>query len=226
MEASLLHSSLDQSISPYKHIRNPTKNKNGSLMISRPFEKFPPSKLTPATIHDGVLHAPPPSLSFSYPPSISLQPPLLPLPISKPYSNNSRGRVASYPPINRKMNNRGRDQSLTPKKSKKIANTTRGDVKSTVSSSECLLIESTNRLGPDPKDLPKDISRVLSSSSPVGNNFDLEEFSGGSVFTLSPPPSSLPLPTFSLRPRQSCNTEPAGIDAGATDNLRRLLRIR
>ncbi|KAL8466798.1 hypothetical protein ACS0TY_035742 [Phlomoides rotata] len=38
--------------------------------------------------------------------------------------------------------------------------------------------------------------------------------------TISPPPSSLPVPTFALRPK------PKGVDTGATDDLRRLLRLR
>jgi hypothetical protein len=46
------------------------------------------------------------------------------------------------------------------------------------------------------------------------------------VFTLSPHPSSLPLPKFSMKPKRSCTAEASGVDAGATDNLRRLLRIR
>ncbi|GMN41441.1 hypothetical protein TIFTF001_010671 [Ficus carica] len=48
------------------------------------------------------------------------------------------------------------------------------------------------------------------------------------VRSLSPPPSSLPLPRFSiLRPSKlSCNAEAAGIDAGATESLRRLRRLR
>ena len=47
-------------------------------------------------------------------------------------------------------------------------------------------------------------------------------FSGSAVF--SPPPSSLPLPTFTMWPKLSCQA--AGVDAGATDVLRRLLRLR
>lgn len=42
--------------------------------------------------------------------------------------------------------------------------------------------------------------------------------------TISPPPSSLPLPTFCLRPKPiGCN---AGIDTGATDDIRRLLHLQ
>lgn len=228
MEPVLLQYSYpDQSISsPYKQIRNP--NRNHRPLISRPFENF--------AFRGGVLLAPPhSSISFSYPPSISLlnnpqqQPPLLPLPIPKPNHNNSRTRGLSCSPINRKINNRNKDQSLTPKKSKQSSSSLspkKGDskrdlLKSTRDSTECLIVESTNSIGPDPKELPKDVSGVLSSSSS-----DLEKFSGSVVFTLSPPPSSLPLPTFSLRPKLCCNAEAAGIDAGATDNLRRLLRLR
>ncbi|XP_047979572.1 uncharacterized protein LOC125221496 [Salvia hispanica] len=46
-------------------------------------------------------------------------------------------------------------------------------------------------------------------------------FSSSAVFTFSPPPSSLPLPSFSLRPRLGCKAA-----AGATDDLRRLLRLQ
>lgn len=126
-------------------------------------------------------------------------------------------------------------------RSKSITNSARA-------SSKGLMIESTNRLGPDPKDLPRVVSKVLSSSSSgnfrnINNNSDINmnsnslaptedeevvKFSGSVMFTLSPPPSSLPLPTFSLRPKLSCKAEAAAaeIDAGATDSLRRLLRLR
>ncbi|GFP95244.1 hypothetical protein PHJA_001668800 [Phtheirospermum japonicum] len=57
------------------------------------------------------------------------------------------------------------------------------------------------------------------------SNHQVDLFSGPATFTISPPPSSLPLPTFSLRPKLSCRAA-AGIDAGATDDLRRLLRLR
>uniref|UniRef100_A0A5B7ASR8 Uncharacterized protein n=1 Tax=Davidia involucrata TaxID=16924 RepID=A0A5B7ASR8_DAVIN len=214
MEAVFLHSSSDQSISPYKHLRNPKKNNRP--LILRPSDNFAPSKL-PLNFHGGLLYSFPPSVSLLNP---QQQPPLLPLPISKPY-NKFRSRGFSRPPINRT-----RDQSLTPKESNSSISPkkeyTKQDLKSTTS--ECLIVASTNRLGPDPMDLPKHVSRVLSSSSSSDNNNN-PEFSG-SMFTLSPPPSSLPLPTFSLRPKLSCKAEAAGVDAGATDSLRRLLRLR
>ncbi|XP_021831207.1 uncharacterized protein LOC110771250 [Prunus avium] len=216
-------------------------------------------------IHGGLLQAPPPSLSFSYNPPASLynqyrcqqlqqvqrqqqqHPPLLPLPVPNrpPHHHQSlpslpsRTRGLSRPPTTRKANN-ARSQSLTPKKPKSKPSK-KEEAKQI---SDCLIIASTNRLGPDPNDLPTDVTKVLmtslsssssSSSSSIGNMSDLsgvgvgvgdmDKFSG-SIFTLSPPPSSLPLPRFSLQRRLSRNAEAAGIDAGATDNLRRLLRLR
>ncbi|XP_038717191.1 uncharacterized protein LOC120010464 [Tripterygium wilfordii] len=166
-----------------------------------------------------LFRPPPPSLSYSYPPSTppfnnqslynyqklmnQQQPPLLSLPIS------SLSRGLSCPPNTRKANRAPRDQSLTPKKAKQPPQNIREkepkqDSKSTKSS----IMGSVSPLGPDPNDLPK-----------------LEKLSG-SVFTFSPPPSSLPLPKFSLRPKLSCKAEAAaGIDAGATDSLRRMLRL-
>ncbi|GFP86350.1 hypothetical protein PHJA_000778800 [Phtheirospermum japonicum] len=57
------------------------------------------------------------------------------------------------------------------------------------------------------------------------SNNQVDLFSGPTTFTISPPPSSMPLPTFSLRPKLSCRAA-VGIDAGATDDLWRLLRLR
>ncbi|KAE8057272.1 hypothetical protein FH972_013976 [Carpinus fangiana] len=222
-------SSLDQSVSPHKQIKTPRKS--ARAFISKPFEN-----LSPTNIHGGLLlhHHPPPPLSgsifFSHPSQQHhQQPPLLPLPtpIAHQYSLPSRTR---------KPNNKRREQSLTPKKSKPtkredpnkqdLAPSTRRAV------SECVIVASTKRLGPDPNDLPKDVSRVFSSTAAVDKSFgkvvaieELEMFSG-TVFSLAPPPSSLPLPKFSLRPKLRCNAEAAGIDAGATDNLRRMLRLR
>ncbi|XP_059634183.1 uncharacterized protein LOC132276658 [Cornus florida] len=235
METVMLHSSTDQSLSPYRSMRNPKRNSTRP-MISRSSKNSAPLPSTlSSNFGGGIFHAPPFSLSYStYTPSLSIlnhyqpqkQPPLLPLPISKS-DNNSRNRGLSCPPINRKIN-RTRAQSLTPKKSKpSIVSPKKGDdinrdLKSmSSSSSECLIITSTDRLGPEPKDFLKDVSRVSSS----GNNGDLEKFSGSMSSILSPPPSSLPLPTFSLRPKLSCKAEVGGIDAGATDKLRRILRL-
>lgn len=215
MEAVLLGSSGDQSISSYKYnIRNPRKN-YGSF-ISRPCEN-----LAPASFQRGVLHTPPFSQSYTFSKQQSL-PPLLPLPISKPFNNNYnvKNKALSCSQVNKKP----KHQSFTPKKISKPK---------MAEPNMDMMMGSTDRLGPDPGLLPKEFSGVLSSSasSPKGNsnknvNGVSTLFSGSAVFALSPPPSSLPLPTFSLRPKLSCNVVAGGIDAGATDGLRRLLRLR
>ncbi|CAL0333197.1 unnamed protein product [Lupinus luteus] len=58
------------------------------------------------------------------------------------------------------------------------------------------------------------------------NEKNMDLFSEDLVFNLSPPPSSLPLPNFSVKSKFSCNKETStSIDTGATDHLRRLLRL-
>ncbi|KAJ9186431.1 hypothetical protein P3X46_002004 [Hevea brasiliensis] len=235
-------SSADQSVSSHKQIRNQSK-KNTRGLVSRSSENLAP---TNNNIHRGcLLLAPPASLSLSYPPpSFSVlyphhqiqrqsQPPLLPLPVSRPHNSfpPSRTRDVFCQPNSRKTN-RTRDQSLTPKKSKQpIARREepRQDYSKTSDevpvSAKSFIIASTVPLGPDPNDLPKDVSKVLSSllSPSLISDSGLEIFSGS---VLSPHPSSLPLPKFPIRPKLSCTAEAAGIDFGATDDLRRLLRLR
>ncbi|KAH7848844.1 hypothetical protein Vadar_009006 [Vaccinium darrowii] len=194
MEVVQLNSSSNRSISSSTQFTNGNK-RNNQILNSSNFHG------------GGILHAPPLSLSYSYPPSLSVfhpplqnhnQPPLLPLPIPKP-NTNPRNRGISCPPVTRKINNKPKSKPA------KKADAAAKQVLRT-SSASLAVIPSGNPVGPDPNNLPKDVY---------------------GVFALSPPPSSLPLPTFSLRPKLSCNAEAAaGIDAGATDNLRRLLRLR
>ncbi|KAJ0678092.1 hypothetical protein HanOQP8_Chr12g0444021 [Helianthus annuus] len=156
------------------------------------------------------------------------------------YNNNNNIRLS--PPrinkvVNKNVKNRVRDQSLTPKKSKNQKKDSKREVVDlappvaptvTAEEKEAPPPENTteslnnDEIGPDLKE--DVIPRVLSSSM---NNCDdiVDEFSGSSVFTPSPPPSSLPLPTFFLRPKVSCKAEASGVDVGATDSLRRLLRL-
>lgn len=172
------------------------------------------------------------------------QPPLLPLP--KPYSS------LSLPPPNSNMrtNKPKSSPSLTPKKSspkhpkRQDPNNKRKDSKNQGKSPSTprsanpsaddgvAIIGSTCSMGPDPDKLPRDV--FVSKGSLRGDvGFrslvlgDLEQFSGSLMYAISPPPSSLPLPKFSLlRPKQlSCNAEAAGVDPGATDDLRRILRL-
>ncbi|MED6106386.1 hypothetical protein PIB30_004160 [Stylosanthes scabra] len=134
------------------------------------------------------------------------QPPLLPLPLPNASSIHQHHNKPLL----------SRSQSLmisSPKKSNKAT-------KKRFSSEQDNNNNSNQRWGPDPKDLPKHLP--LSKVLMMGGNSkgDMEEM------IMSPPPSSLPLPRFSLRSKLSCNAEAAGVDAGATNNLRRLLRIR
>ncbi|OMO87373.1 hypothetical protein CCACVL1_09082 [Corchorus capsularis] len=260
MAAVFMSSSAEKSFSPYKQLKNMPRRYSttiGANLVSKPTENLAPTdNIMHGGAAGGLLLAPPPSLHFSYPPSASLlnpyyqnnyhqlqqqqpqpQPPLLPLPIipNKPLHNSlpSRTRSLSSSPSNRK-NNKTRDQSLTPKRSKskqlmagKVEDQPKKDSKPTetqaTTKSLVMTPPSANPIGPDPNDLPKLLASSYLATGIVAK--DLEIFSG-SVFTLSPPPSSLPLPKFSLRPKLSCNAEAAGVDAGATDDLRRLLRLR
>ncbi|XP_073128105.1 uncharacterized protein [Henckelia pumila] len=162
-----------------------------------PFGKFSPSNFQ----EPGILQAPPPPfLSHSYPP-FSLQPPaqppLLPLPAST--------RGFSCPPTNRKTGNnyiiRTRDSPKRPNSSRK----------------ENKIISISTTTTP----LGGNLTNTVAKASPLASP-------GSVVFAISPPPSSLPLPRFSLRPKLCCKVEAAGIDTdtGATDHLRRLLRLR
>lgn len=234
-----MHASAEKPISPYKsHIRNP--NKINLPLISRPGDR---TFLPPNPYATGVLRVPPPFLYHSYP-SFSLQPPpqppLLPLPTPNPHRTTtltlSRGHSCPPPTVNRRAKN-------NPRKSSKSSTSPKKEEKNLRKiASGFVTVSSNSPLGPDPKDLPKNVTKILSSPSSGNTNristnsvgsikvkgVEIEKnnkFSGSVVFTISPPPSSLPLPTFSLRPKLSCNAQAAGIDTGATDNLRRLLRL-
>lgn len=215
---------MDSVIAAYRteqvKIKSSRRN-GGEAFVSKPSsENF--------DIYGGILHPRPPSRSLSafnnhfY--RQNPQPPLLPLPISavqQPLLSRSLSHHGLSCPPQSSRRNRIRDTSLTPKKSKqpKREEVKRG-LKSASRSISELVVHSDDRLGPDPNELPKQIPIVLTTTS--GN---IETFPD-SVFNLSPPPSSLPLPKFSLRPKLGCKAEAAGVDTGATDNLRRLLRLR
>ncbi|KAG8377945.1 hypothetical protein BUALT_Bualt08G0086600 [Buddleja alternifolia] len=203
-----------EAISPYKSHQNyPTKiHHHHHPFISRTTSNniFPPNNFH--TVGGGCLiQPPPPFLSHhSYPPFSLHQPPLLPLPAAAPRLSAAANRKPHY------STNKPRkelEKSKSPKKN--------NSPKKTIS------VSSTTPLGPDPRNLPNEVAKVLPfiSSSAVEDDM----YSGSVVCSISPPPSSLPLPTFSLRPKViSCKAEAAaaGIDAGATDDLRRLLRLR
>lgn len=75
--------------------------------------------------------------------------------------------------------------------------------------SEDVVVCGTQRLGPDPEMVPKQI-RIVKSG----------DMYAGSAFAASPSPSALPLPSFSKK--KQCS---AAVDDSATRDLRRLLRL-
>ncbi|XP_042505520.1 uncharacterized protein LOC122082095 [Macadamia integrifolia] len=213
MEAFGLPYSPDQTISPCK--RNPKKNIQTTTVPRPSSENFSPANLFLNLNGRGILLGPPPPHLSSY--SVSNgqkqqhpqpKPPLLPLPINN--KSCSRNRGLSCPPTNRRTS-KVRNQGLRASSSS-VNTPKKQDLRSV----------STERLGPEPGDLPKEVSRVM---KPYVSFEDINEKFSPSVFYMSPPPSSLPLPKFSVRPKLSCNAEAGGIDAGATDKLRRLLRL-
>ncbi|MBS2599563.1 hypothetical protein KFY57_25770, partial [Salmonella enterica subsp. enterica serovar Typhimurium] len=75
-------------------------------------------------------------------------------------------------------------------------------------------VTGTDRLGPEPEMVPKQI-RIVDLSSPLTGKCDVY---AGSAFAVSPAPSSLPLPSFSKKKQ-------VRFDDSATRDLRRLLRL-
>ncbi|XP_020238526.1 uncharacterized protein LOC109817620 [Cajanus cajan] len=71
---------------------------------------------------------------------------------------------------------------------------------------DALVVVGTQRLGPDPEMVPKQI-RIA----------DFKPVYAGSAFAVSPSPSALPLPSFFRKQ--------AAVDDSATRDLRRLLRL-
>ncbi|XVF28457.1 hypothetical protein REPUB_Repub15cG0030800 [Reevesia pubescens] len=77
-----------------------------------------------------------------------------------------------------------------------------------------LVVTGTDRLGPDPEMVPKQI-KIVDVKTPVTGKSAVY---AGSAFAVSPEPSSLPLPSFSKKKQ-------VPIDYSATRDLRRLLRL-
>lgn len=77
-----------------------------------------------------------------------------------------------------------------------------------------MVVIGTDRLGPDPEMVPKQV-KIVDLRSPVTGKSDIY---AGSAFAVSPAPSSLPLPSFSKKKHLS-------FDDLATRDLRRLLQL-
>ncbi|KAF5771507.1 hypothetical protein HanXRQr2_Chr13g0565741 [Helianthus annuus] len=203
----------------YKH---QIGNLNRNFVANRTLYSYPSDDLLLATVLSGsyftgagLLSAPPASLNHSFPPAVlgfrppqnlqrhRQQPPLLPLPVSVPKTHQNMNIYR----INSSSNNNIR--LSTPRVNKNVKNRVR-DHSLTPKKSK------NQKKNSKREDVDLAINTTESSVSSV-------------VFTPSPPPSSLPLPTFSLRPKLGCKAQAAavgfGVDAGATDSLRRLLRL-
>ncbi|VVA91949.1 unnamed protein product [Arabis nemorensis] len=77
-------------------------------------------------------------------------------------------------------------------------------------------------------------SLTRTGSVPVRSNYSgdfprgFDGYPGPAIMLLSPPPSSLPMPRFSIKPKLRCNAEAAGKinDVASADNIRRVLQLR
>ncbi|KFK44132.1 hypothetical protein AALP_AA1G219500 [Arabis alpina] len=76
-------------------------------------------------------------------------------------------------------------------------------------------------------------SLTRTGSVPVRSNFSgdfpegFDGYPGPAIMLLSPPPSHLPMPRFSMKPKLRCNVEASGkINDVAADNIRRVLQLR
>ncbi|RWR93663.1 hypothetical protein CKAN_02292700 [Cinnamomum micranthum f. kanehirae] len=106
-----------------------------------------------------------------------------------------------------------RGESLDSKKSE----FKRSDLKKSVSLNEAdLVVCGTERLGPDPDLVPKQIR--MKESVPLRT-----DMYAGSAFSQSPSPRLLPLPNFSFK--KGTAAAAAVVDDSATKDLRRLLRL-
>ncbi|KAL1542895.1 hypothetical protein AAHA92_19929 [Salvia divinorum] len=195
----MMHGSFDhQSISPYKsHLRNPPKIHQNPI-VSDPSDAFRLSRFNST----GLLQPPPPPFLTRH----SSQPPLLPLPTAAPRrtaSSPAYKKPSNYP------NSVTSNKSKSPKKQGKNSPKRSKDAAPSISfaARKC------------------EIGGGSRAAAAVGDQDQVDIFSSSAAFTFSPPPSSLPLPSFSLWPKLSCKAA-AGVDAGATDDLRRLLRLQ
>lgn len=260
MEAVLLQSSNTDNHHHHHHqsiALNRNRYIQNPNIISRSSENFSPyPNIHGGGGGGGATFHSVPSYYSSVPIINQKQPPLLPLPIitKKPYAslplipirpNNNYNNKPNLLPVSsspiRKNNNRSsstRDQpdhnlysSKKKSKSSSVISPKKQMLPITVKGGgDVNFMISSIRLGPEPCDIPKQVSKVMKQQQPMAVKvMDIDEEFTGLIFALAPPPSSLPLPKFSMRPRLSCNAEAVGcggIDNGATDNLCRMLRLR
>lgn len=143
---------------------------------------------------------------------------------SKNYNNNNNTNNLTIGSSSSQVTILKRGESLNVIKSNKneilkrtVSST--GDLIGLGSSSSTSSSESRS-IGPDPELVPKQIRITDLKSSTTVRSHHHHEVYAGSAFYMSPSPSALPLPTFSIK------KEGLGIvDDSATKDLRRLLRL-
>ncbi|XP_065863497.1 uncharacterized protein [Euphorbia lathyris] len=147
-----------------------------------------------------------------------------PAPASKRSSSSDDLKISRNHNNNHNHGNKGASQNLSMEK---VSILRRGEsLDSKIKSMETaapsmkddqagyMVVTGTDRLGPDPGMVPKQV-RIAEFRSPVAGNCDMY---AGSGFAVSPAPSSLPLPSFSKKKHLA-------VDDSATRDLRRLLRL-
>ena len=137
--------------------------------------------------------------------------------VSKRSSSADDLRVAKTGPAMEKVTILRRGESLDSK--------IKSESKKEGGGGEGLVVTSTERLGPAPEMVPKQI-RIVDPRSPspptpppMMRKCDMY---AGSAFAMSPAPSSLPLPSFSKKKQVASGIV---VDDSATRDLRRLLRL-
>ncbi|KAI4389984.1 hypothetical protein MLD38_002143 [Melastoma candidum] len=159
--------------------------------------------------------------------------PLPPLPLSRSYSSNIKA-ISYPPPANIKNTGKPNKSPSSSSSSSSLASSPLTPNKSSPKSKphpkkdQKNTPKQTATPRPDPPELPRDSFKgsLNPGKQPAGSGSFAED-SGRSIFILAPPPSSLPLPSFALRPKLGCNTEAAASASGipAKDTLRRIQRI-
>jgi len=141
--------------------------------------------------------------------------------VSKRSSSADDLRVAKSGPAMEKVTILRRGESLDSK----IKSESRKEGGGGGGGGEGLVVTSTERLGPAPEMVPKQIGIVDPRSPspptppPMMRKCDMY---AGSAFAMSPAPSSLPLPSFSKKKQVVSGIV---VDDSATRDLRRLLRL-
>ncbi|KAK4753435.1 hypothetical protein SAY87_022233 [Trapa incisa] len=211
--------SLPLSADRSKHqIRSATNSRQALFHLSafrRSSEDFDPG----SNVGGGVL-----SRTGSYCNHGSKQPPLLPLPVnSKVHMISSHPTTNSGKPMPQRLR---RHSSLNPNNKPQMRRQGSLAVTRNIHGPDNKLAVAF--LGPDPNELPKNMSISMFPNPSSLNSSPMESSTmfSSSVFELAPPPSSLPLPKFSLMPKLGCKAEVGAADSGAIEVLRRILRLR